>query len=490
MYTSDLFYALPELFLVLVIITLLMFGVFQNNQAKEQEIKTAKTTSWLAALSIFLAIFMVLSFEGERYLTFQDMFINDNFSMFLKVLVLFGAMTTLIIGQGFLERNSMFQFEYPILIIFACIGMMMMLSANDLIPMYLGLEMQSLSLYILAAFRRDDNRSVEAGLKYFVLGAIASGMILYGCSLVYGISGSTNFSDIAKNLNPGSDSPANIVGILGIVFILAGLSFKISAVPFHMWTPDVYEGAATPVTAFFSIAPKIAAFGILIRIMFVPFGNAVHEWQQIIIFISIASMSLGALGALNQKKIKRLMAYSSISHVGYALIGVAVANRIGVQSALIYLTIYLIMNLGAFACILSMKTQDQMLEKISDLAGKGKNHPLLASAFAIFFFSLAGIPPLAGFAGKFVIFKVAIDAELYLLSIIGVLTSVISAFYYLRIIKILYFDPGDEKFDQPIENGIKVITGASAILTLLFLLFPNLIFSSANIAANSLFLGM
>lgn len=482
--------ALPELFLAVIIMVLLMFGVFQKAEGSEGEVKTARMTSGLAVFSMLVAMFILITNVGTHRMTiFGDMFITDAFAIFCKTLVLVGAATTLIIAQGFLVRHEMARFEYPVLIIFATLGMMMMLSANDLISLYIGLEMQSLSLYVIAAFRRDDSRSSEAGLKYFVLGALASGMLLYGSSLVYGFAGTTNFGDLAELFkNSGGEAPG-IGVIFGIVFILAGLAFKVSAVPFHMWTPDVYEGAPTPVTAFFAIAPKIAALGLFIRVMVGPFGDLIAQWQQIVVFVSIASMLLGSFAAINQTNIKRLMAYSSIGHVGYALIGLAVGNEAGVKGVLVYLSIYLVMNVGAFSCILCMRRGDRMVENISDLAGLGKSHKLMAAALAVFMFSLAGIPPLAGFFGKLVVFMAAVDAGLYGLAVIGVLASVVGAFYYLRIVKAVYFDNLDESLDKPVEKELGVVIGIASVLIIFFFVFPSPIMDTATTAAASLFTG-
>ena len=481
--------ALPEIFLVLVILSLLLFGVLQKANSEEQNVKISNMTTWLVTLSLCLLIFMEAYTQNTQITAFGNMFINDKFAIFCKVLVLLGSLAILIISSGFLKRHGMARFEFPLLILFSVLGMMMMISANDLIAMYIGLEMQSLPLYILTAFRRDDGRSVEAGLKYFILGALASGLLLYGSSLIFGFSGTTNFQELAKFYQSIQAEEVSLGVILGLVFILAGLSFKVSAVPFHMWAPDVYEGATTPVTAFFSIAPKIAALALIIRIMFIPFGELILEWQQIIIFISVASMLLGSIAAINQKNIKRLMAYSSISHVGFALIGIAAGNELGVQAVLVYLAIYLVMNIGAFSCILCMRKEDQMYENISDLAGFGNSHPMFAFSFAVFLFSLAGIPPLAGFAGKFGIFFAAINAELYYLAIIGVIASVISAFYYLRIVKVIYFENGDDSFEHTIDKGLGVVTTVSTLIIILLLFYPDFIFHKAGIAATALLIG-
>jgi len=486
---AELIPAFPELFLALIGMSLLMFGVFQKADGPDNERATAGLVSWLTLITFALTILIAVSFSGGRILIFGNMFVSDPFSVFCKVLILIGAGATLVIAQGFLVRQNMARFEFPILVMFAVLGMLMMVSANDLISLYLGLEMQSLSLYVIAAFQRDDQRSTEAGLKYFVLGALASGMLLYGSSLVYGFAGTTNFDQLATVLAGSGEQGPGLGVIFGIVFVLAGLAFKVSAVPFHMWTPDVYEGAPTPVTAFFAVAPKIAALGLFVRVMVGPFGSLISEWQQIVVFVSVASMILGAFAAVNQTNIKRLMAYSSIGHVGYALIGLAVGNEVGVRGILIYLAIYLVMNVGAFACILAMKRGDRMVEEISDLAGFSKSHPMMAAALAVFMFSMAGIPPLAGFFGKFYIFLAAIDAHLYGLAVIGVLTSVVGAFYYIRIIRVMYFDEAGEALDRPVERPIGLVVTLAGFLIVMFFIYPAPVLDSAAAAAAALFPG-
>jgi NADH-quinone oxidoreductase subunit N len=485
----DLIPVLPELFLALVLMALLMFGVFQKGGRKEIDVNTFRVISWMAVVALVLAPLLVLALAGGRLVGFGGLFVSDAFAVFCKVLVLVGSAATLIMAQGFLERHDMARFEYPVLVVFATLGMLMMISANDLISLYLGLEMQSLSLYVIAAFRRDDTRSTEAGLKYFVLGALASGMFLYGASLIYGFAGTTNFDTLAQMFGHGGGQEAGLGVIFGIVFILAALAFKVSAVPFHMWTPDVYEGAPTPVTAFFAVAPKIAALALFIRVMVGPFGDLVAQWQQIVVLVSVASMVLGAFAAINQRNIKRLMAYSSIGHVGYALIGLAVGNEEGVRGILVYLAIYLFMNVGTFACILAMRRNGRMVEGIQELAGMGKTHPMLAAALTVFMFSMAGIPPLAGFFGKLYVFLAAIEAELYGLAVIGVLTSVVGAFYYLRIIRIMYFDDAVEPLDRPVEREIGVVATLSGLFIVLFFLVPGPLVTRAAEAAASLFAG-
>ena len=481
--------ALPELFLAGIVMALLMFGVFQKGGRDEQSTRVFRVIAWLSVISLVLALMLATALGGSRLMSFGNMFVSDPFAVFCKILVLTASAGTLIIAMGFLERQGLARFEYPLLVVFATLGMMMMISANDLIALYLGLEMQSLSLYVIAAFQRDDTRSTEAGLKYFVLGALASGMLLYGASLIYGFTGSTNFDALALMFKQAGEAGPGTGVIFGIVFILAGLAFKVSAVPFHMWTPDVYEGAPTPVTAFFAAAPKIAALALFIRVMVGPFGDLLPQWQQIVVFVSVASMILGAFAAINQRNIKRLMAYSSIGHVGYALVGLAVGSEAGVRAVLIYLAIYLFMNVGTFACILCMRRGGRMVEGIDDLAGLGKSHPMLALALAIFMFSMAGIPPLAGFFGKLYVFLAAIEAELYGLAVIGVLTSVVGAFYYLRIIRIMYFDDADETLDKPVEREIGVILTVTSLVIVLFFAYPGPVVSSAATAAASLFAG-
>jgi len=376
----------------------------------------------------------------------------------------------LLSSREYLKINKINKIEYPILILASVLGMVLMISSYDLIVFYLGLELQSLCLYILVSFKREDERSSEAGLKYFVLSALATGLLLYGCSLIYGFTGSTNFENISSNLNK-----ANTGAVFGIVFIIVGLAFKISAVPFHMWTPDVYEGSPTSVTTFFALIPKIAGLSIFIRFMYVPFGNMIDQWQSIIIFLSIASMILGSVAAIGQSNIKRLMAYSSIGHMGYALAGLSTGTNAGVQSAIIYLVIYIFMNLAAFGCILMMKRENIFLENISDLSGLSKNHPMLALSFLIILFSLAGIPPLAGFFAKFYIFMAVIESKMYVLAIIGLLTTVISAFYYLRIVKIIYFDKPKKPFEDTYDLGLKVSLMISTIAVLIYFIYPSIL---------------
>ena len=469
--------ALPELILAIGAMVLLMYGAFRG-------IETARMVTWFAVALLAIAFLFLLGAPAARTLTFGGLFVVDSFANFAKGLVLFGAGMSVAMSLGYLEREGLRRFEFPVLMVLATLGMMMMVSANDLISLYIGVELQSLALYVLAAFKRDSLRSTEAGLKYFVLGALSSGMLLYGASLIYGFTGSTNFDAIA-NVVSGGDK-AGIGLILGLVFLLAGLAFKVSAVPFHMWTPDVYEGAPTPVTAFLAVAPKIAAIALFVRVMLAPFPAITGDWQQIVIFLSVASMILGAVAAIAQTNIKRLMAYSSIGHMGYALIGLAAGGRAGVESVLIYMTIYLAMNVGTWVCILSMRRDDSLQENISDLAGLARSQPGVAAAMAIFMFSLAGVPPLAGFFGKFYVFLAAVDAGLYTLAIIGVVTSVVGAYYYLRIVKIMYFDEPAPEFESPLPRTMGVILTATAAFTLLFFLLPAPLVDGAQTAAAAL----
>ncbi len=475
--------ALPEIFLAASAMLLLLIGVFQR------EDHAAREVSWLAVIVLLIAIALVATFGFERQVGLYGLFVTDGFGVFMKILVLIGAALSIVMSLRFNERERIARFEYPVLVLLATTGMMVMISANDLISLYLGLELQNLALYVLASFQRDAVRSTEAGLKYFVLGALSSGMLLYGASMVYGFAGSTNFDTLAHSLG-GGDASYSIGLIIGIVFVAVGLAFKVSAVPFHMWTPDVYEGAPTPVTAFFSVAPKVAAMALFIRVMIYPFGDLLEQWRQIIWFISVASMLLGSFAAINQTNIKRLMAYSSIGHVGYALIGLAAGSEAGVRGILIYLAIYLFMNVGTFAVILCMRRQGQMVERIDDLAGLSRSQPALALALFIFMFSMAGIPPLAGFFAKFYIFMAAIDARLFVLAVIGVVSSVVGAYYYIRIVKLMYFDePVGAPFDRPIGAELQAVLVLSAVVILFFFIFPGPISGAADAATAALFPG-
>ncbi len=453
---------LPEIFISLSIMFLLILGVF-----KKESSKLIQNISLIVLLVTAVITFNETLGKNETLL-FNESIIIDYLSSFMKIITLLAAFLALVMSSNYLRIFKIFKIEYPILILSSVLGMMVMISSNDLIVFYMGLELQSLALYVLATFNRDQLKSSEAGLKYFVLSALSSGLLLYGCSLIYGFTGSTNFNLIANQLN--SDEYALT---FGIVFILVGLAFKISAVPFHMWAPDVYEGSPTSVTLFFTMVPKIAALTVFIRFLYVPFLNLIDQWQTILIFLSIASMLFGAIAAIGQNNLKRLVAYSSISHVGYALAGLATGSNDGIQSSVIYITIYIIMNLGLFSCLLMMKRNNEYYEDIDDLSGLSKNHPLLSLSLLIILFSLAGIPPLAGFFAKFYIFKSVLQQSMYFLAIVGLLSTVVAAFYYLRIIKIMYFDKEKEKYDTDHSLWLKFSLTASTLLILIYFVFPS-----------------
>ena len=455
-------FLIPEIFLSLSTFTLLMVGVFLK--------KSFEIVYRLSILVIFLLFLILLTGDKENTKVFNESFLIDEFSLYSKVLILISAFFILLISKRYITDIKNDKFEYPIIILLSILGMFIMVSSNDLILFYLGLELQSLSLYILASIDRDNIKSSEAGIKYFVLSALSSGLLLYGCSLIYGFSGSTNFEQIAivsKDFNAGT--------IFGMVFILVGLAFKISAVPFHMWTPDVYQGSPTSVTSFFSVVPKIAGISIFIKFMYSPFQGLITEWQYILVFMSIASMILGAVAAMSQSNIKRLMAYSSIGHIGYAIAGIAAGSENGFKSTLVYISIYVVMNIGAFSCILLMKRGGKYIEDIDELSGVSKNHPLLSLGLMIILFSLAGIPPLAGFFAKFYVFMAVIESQMYTLAIIGLVTTVVSAFYYIRIIKIMYFDEPKKPFEKLTDYRIHGSILLSCILLLTFFIYPSIL---------------
>ena len=454
---------IPELFLTTSIMILLMIGVFYKNS-----FNLIFKLSTIILLATFILLFNH-SVDTSAKL-FNNSYTIDYLSLFMKALTLVACIFVMLSSFDYIKLIGINKIEYPILILSATLGMMIMISSYDLIVFYMGLELQSLSLYVLVSFNRDSYRSTEAGLKYFVLSALSSGLLLYGCSLIYGFSNSTNFDLIAQNIDQ-----FNTGSIFGIVFILVGLAFKVSAVPFHMWAPDVYEGSPTSVTAFFAIVPKVAALTVFIRFLYVPFINLVDQWQMIIIFISLASMILGAVAAIGQTNLKRLMAYSAIGHMGYALAGLATGSNEGIQSTVIYLSIYLLMNLGIFSCIFMMKRKDIFYEDIQDLSGLSKNHPIISICLLLLLFSLAGIPPLAGFFAKFYVFMAVIKVEMYTLAIIGLITTVISAFYYLRIIKTIYFDAPEEIFESNQNLGLKISLFLSTIIVLVYFIYPSLL---------------
>ena len=453
---------LPEIFISLSIMILLILGVFIKNSSK------LIFNASLLILLITAIITLNETFTVNRITLFNDSIIIDYMGSLMKIITLIGAFLALVISSNYLKIFKIHKIEYPILILSSVLGMMVMISSNDLIVFYMGLELQSLALYVLATFNRDQLKSSEAGLKYFVLSALSSGLLLYGCSLIYGFSGTTNFDVIATQLNSNE-----YVLTFGIVFILVGLAFKISAVPFHMWAPDVYEGSPTTVTLFFTMVPKVAALTVFIRFLYVPFLNLIDQWQMIIIFLSIASMLFGAIAAIGQTNVKRLIAYSSIGHIGYALAGLASGSNEGIQSSIVYISIYIIMNLAFFSCLLMLRRNNQYYEEIEDLSGLSKNHPLLSLSLLVILFSLAGIPPLAGFFAKFYIFKAVIEQSMYFLAIVGLLSTVVAAFYYLRIIKIIYFDKEKEKYDEDHSLWLKFSLTFSTILILLYFIFPS-----------------
>ncbi len=474
----DIAPAVPEIVLAVLAMALLILGAFRGE-------RSTQLISWLAIAALAVVFIVEIAAGGERRVGFYGTFVNDAFALFMKSLVLIGSALAILMSFQYNEEERIARFEFPILVMLSTTGMMVMISANDLIILYLGLELQNLALYVTASFNRDSSRSSEAGLKYFVLGALSSGILLYGISLVYGFAGTTGFVDLLHLFT--GNAPVSQGVIVGLAFVVAGLAFKISAVPFHMWTPDVYEGAPTPVSAFFAVAPKLAAFALFIRVMIDPFGPLIGEWRQIIVFISIASMILGSVAAVAQRNIKRLMAYSSIGHVGYALIGLAAGTAAGIRGILVYLAIYLVMTVGTWAVILCMRRQGRALEEIADLSGLSRTHPSLALALAIFMFSLAGLPPTAGFFGKLYIFLAAIDAHLTGLAVIGVVTSVIGAFYYFRVVKVMYFDDPVGAFDTPFAGELKGVVVVTALVTLLFFLVPGPVIGGAEVAAASLF---
>ena len=458
---NNLLFIVPEVFISLSIMFLLILGVFKKN--------SSNLIHYLTIGFLLIAGILIINnpLDTNTFL-FNGSYNVDSLSSFMKILTLLGAALILSISRKYLRIFKIFLIEYPILILCSILGMMVMISSNDLIVFYIGLELQSLALYVLASFNRDQLKSTESGLKYFVLSALSSGLLLYGCSLIYGFSGSTNFNIIGDTMN--SD---NYGLTFGIVFVLVGLAFKISAVPFHMWAPDVYEGSPTSVTLFFAIVPKIAALTVFIRFLYVPFINMIDQWQSIIIFLSIASMIFGAVAAISQNNLKRLVAYSSIGHIGYTLAGVAVGTNEGIQSSITYITIYIIMNLGLFSCLFMMKRNNQYYETIDDLSGLSKNHPMLSLSLLIVLFSLAGIPPLAGFFAKLYIFKAVIEQSMYFLAIVGLLSTVIAAFYYLRIIKVIYFDEEKEKYDTDHSMWLKISLIFSTLLILFYFVYPS-----------------
>lgn len=475
---SSLSPIIPELFLAASGMLLLIIGVLKGNSS-------TRTICWATVL-VFATTLFIMGKQGvdaNAGPILNDMFVQTNFTFFMKVLVLGGLITSLTLAVQHLYQNNIIRFEYPILVLFSGIGMMLMISANDMLSLYVGLELQSLSLYVLAAIRRDHGRSAESGMKYFILGAISSGMLLFGISLLYGFTGTTNFDLIGTTLA----NELSLGAVIGFVFVLAALAFKISAVPFHMWTPDVYEGAPTSVTALFAIVPKVAALALIIRLLFIPFAALNEQWFQIMWLLTFLSMAVGAFAGLRQNNIKRLIAYSSIGNIGYALIGIVAGGEAGLSAVMVYLTLYMVMTAGIFGIILCMRRDDHGVENISDLAGLSQNAPWLAYPFAALLFSISGIPPLAGFFSKYIIFQAAIESGLYVLATFGVLTSVVASYYYLRIIKTMFFDGPASKFDSHIEVSRRLIIGLSLFVVIGFIFNPSpLIEISAN-AVRGLF---
>jgi NADH-quinone oxidoreductase subunit N len=468
--------ALPEIVMLVAGMVFLLFGVLRDRDS-------TAILSWATIAVMAVAGWLTLTAPAGTVTTFSDLFLINGFTAFAKLLTLGGAALTLVLVNSWAHGSGVARFEIPIIILFATVGMMLMISANDLIALYVGLELQSLSLYVLAAVHRNDLRSTEAGVKYFVLGALASGLLLYGASLVYGFAGTTTFAGLAEATKAGA---GNIGVLIGIVFVIAGLAFKVSAVPFHMWTPDVYEGAPTPITAFFSVAPKVAGLALFLRVLYGPFAPMLAEWQQVVVAISVLSMAWGSVAAIAQRNIKRLMAYSSIGHVGYALIGLAVGTEEGARGMLFYMLIYIVMNVGTFAAIMAMRVNGKAVEDIDSLSGLAKTRPLMAMSLAALMFSMAGIPPLAGIWGKFYIFMAAVNANLVWLAIAGVLASAVGAFYYLRIVKVMYFDEAGPAFERPATSTGVLIAGCSAAM-LVFFIVPAPLVNGAAAAAKSLF---
>ena len=469
----NLNFVYSEIFLSLAIMSMLLVGVFRN--------KSSNIVYNLSILS--LAILFVINFNlfnQNDVSLFDDSYKIEFLSTFMKLLIISSGIFVMLSSSKFLKDKKIFKIEYPILLLSSILGMMIMVSSNDLIVFYMGLELQSLALYVLASFDRNNKLSSESGLKYFVLSALSSGLLLYGCSLIYGFSGTTNFNEISQNI-----TEVQYGLTLGIVFILVGLSFKISAVPFHMWAPDVYAGSPTSVTMFFAILPKIAALTVFIKFLYIPFINLIDQWKIIIIFLSIASMIFGAVAAIGQRNLKRLMAYSSISHMGFALAGLSVGTNDGIQSSVSYISIYLVMNVAFFSCLFMLKRNNNYFESLDDLSGLSKNHPLLSVSLLIILFSLAGIPPLAGFFAKFYVFLSVVKEGMYFLAIIGLLSTVVAAFYYIRIIKIIYFEPEKEKYDMGDNVGLKFTLIISTLFILTYFIFPSAL---TNIVLNIIIL--
>ena len=471
---------LPELVLLAAALALLVLG------AARERTRAGAAVAPLAVLALLVAALLAAVLDPPAGTVLGGHFRFDPLAAFLKVAVLLGAAASILLAGGYQQDERIDRFELPLLALLSALGMSLMVAADSLLGLYMALELQSLPLYVMAAFHRDQLRSTEAGLKYFVLGALASGMLLYGCSLLYGFTGTLAFEELGRAFGPGTPGGVPTGAVVGLVFVIAGLAFKLAAVPFHMWTPDVYEGAPTSVTAFLAAAPKVAALGLTMRILMGPLGDWVEEWRQVIVLVALASMLLGSLAGVVQTNIKRLMAYSGIANIGFALVGVAAGTAEGAQAALVYMAIYLVMTLGTFGCILAMRRQGAYVEQIGELAGLSARQPLLAAAFAVFMFSLAGIPPLAGFFGKYFVFLAAVRSGLTWLAVVGLLTSVVAAYYYLRIVKLIYFDAPGEAFDARPAAGLRLVTTLAALLVAGFVVVPGPLFDAAQTAATGL----
>lgn len=475
--TLNISVAAPEIFLAFASMITLLLGVFQGDTRTSM-------ISWVSVAVLGMTLGLVLLNTAEPAEAFNGLFVHDIYSNFLKIVILLGLMAAITISVPSLEVRGMQRFEYPVLILLSGLGMMVMVSSNHLLTLYMGLELHALGLYVLAALQKGSVKSSEAGLKYFILSALSSGIMLFGISLIYGFSGSLYFPDLYANISTQSGLEAGMV--VGLVFVLVAVAFKISAVPFHMWTPDVYEGAPTPVTALFIMVPKMAAIGLLMRFLFDAFGQAVFEWSQILIILSVASMVWGAFAALVQDNIKRLLAYSSIGHMGYALVGLVPGTEAGVSSVLFYMTIYMFMTGGVFACILRLQRNDLELKNVSELSGLVKTNPLTAYVIALFMFSMTGLPPMAGFFGKLSVFQAAVQAEYYTLAVIGVLTSVVAAYYYLRVVKVMLFDESIDPLDRETVFPRRIVAGIGAVFVLFFILNPGILSGFTDLAAASL----
>ncbi|MBV8976144.1 MAG: NADH-quinone oxidoreductase subunit NuoN [Alphaproteobacteria bacterium] len=473
----DLYVLLPELVLAIGAMVLLLVGAVRGD-------RSAKTLTILSVILIAVSAYLSMTIPDGT--AFSGAFVMDSFARFNKAVILWSSAACMLMAHRFFDLERTARFELPVLMVLASLGMTLMVSASNFIALYMGLELQSLALYVLAAFNRDSVRSSEAGLKYFLLGSLSSGMMLYGISMIYGFTGSLDFHVVARVLAPGVQTGQLIGLIFGLVFLLAGLAFKISAVPFHMWTPDVYEGAPTPITAYLATASKVASLAMVVRAVVVPFPSVFHQWQQIVVAISALSMALGAFAAIGQTNIKRLMAYSSIGHMGYALLGLAAGSQLGIRAVLFYLAFYSFTNIGVFACIQAMRRAGRAVEGIADLAGMARTQPALAFALSALMLSLAGLPPVAGIVAKALVFLAALDAHLYALAIFGVLTSVVGAYYYLRIVKVMYFDEAAAPFDRTMGWSVAAIAGIATVLTFAFVVRIGVLYDTADFAARNL----